>query len=121
MQAYRIDQHGDEQVLKLQQVHLADPAPNQVRIRHTAIGVNFIDIYHRRGLYPLSLPSGIGQEAAGIVEAVGAGVSRWREGDRVAYSQGALGAYAEANVVDADHLVALPDFISDEQAAAVYL
>ena len=121
VKSYRIREHGDESVLHLELSVVPDPAPNQVRIRHTAIGVNFIDIYHRRGLYPLSLPSGIGQEAAGIVEAVGAGVSRWREGDRVAYCQGALGAYAEANVVDADHLVALPDFISDEQAAAVLL
>ncbi len=121
VQAYRIDQYGDEDVLKFRQVSLPDPAPNQVRIRHTAVGVNFIDIYHRRGLYPLKLPSGIGQEAAGIVEAVGAGVSRWREGDRVGYCQGAVGAYAEANIVDADRLIALPDFVSDEQAAAVLL
>src|SRR5690606_34317581 len=111
---YRIYEHGDESVLRIEESPTPSPAAGQVLVRHTAIGVNFIDIYHRRGLYPLTLPSGIGQEAAGIVEAVGAGVSRWREGDRVGYCQGALGAYAEANLVDADRLIALPDFVSDE-------
>ncbi len=118
---YLIHQHGDESVLQMEESPLPQPAAGQVLVRHTAIGVNFIDIYHRRGLYPLNLPSGIGQEAAGVVEAVGAGVSHWKAGDRVGYCQGALGAYAEANVVEADRLIALPDFVSDEQAAAVLL
>lgn len=118
---YRIHEHGDESVLRLEEAPAPQPAAGQVLVRHTAVGVNFIDIYHRKGLYPLELPSGIGQEAAGIVEAVGSGVSRWKEGDRVGYCQGAMGAYAEANLVAADRLIALPDFVSDEQAAAVLL
>lgn len=118
---YRILEHGDESVLRLEEAPTPQPAAGQVLVRHTAVGVNFIDIYHRKGLYPLELPSGIGQEAAGIVEAVGPGVSRWKEGDRVGYCQGAMGAYAEANLVAADRLIALPDFVSDEQAAAVLL
>src|SRR6185437_1677594 len=100
---------------------LSAPGPGQVRIRHTAIGVNFIDTYHRSGLYPLPLPSGLGSEAAGVVEAIGDGVSGFKVGERVGYCSGAIGAYAEANNVAAEKVVKLPDGVSDEIAAAAML
>jgi NADPH2:quinone reductase len=90
-------------------------------VRHKAIGVNFIDTYHRSGLYPLPLPSGLGSEAAGVVEAVGSGVTGFKPGERVGYCSGGIGAYAEANNVGQDRLVKLPDGISDEVAAAALL
>ena len=117
----RMDQTGGPEVLRLQAVEVGEPAAGQVRIRHTAIGVNFIDTYQRSGLYPLPLPSGLGQEAAGIVEAVGPGVTGLAAGDRVAYAGGALGAYSQARIMDASHLVRLPEGISDEVAACVML
>src|SRR3984885_2443395 len=120
MKSIRFAQPGGPEVLKLEEVELAAPAPGQVRVRHTAIGVNFIDTYHRSGLYKLPLPSGLGSEAAGIVDALGAGVTTLKKGDRVAYA-GALGAYAEANNVAADRLVKIPDGIGDETAAAALL
>jgi NADPH:quinone reductase len=120
MKAIRFHAPGGPEVLKLEDVDLGMPAPGQVRVRHTAIGVNFIDTYHRSGLYKLPLPSGLGSEAAGIVEAPGEGVTTLKKGDRVAYA-GALGAYAEANNVAADRLVKIPDGIGDEIAAASLL
>ncbi|HEX4859888.1 MAG TPA: quinone oxidoreductase [Rhizomicrobium sp.] len=120
MKAIRFHHTGGPEVLKLEDVELAAPAPGQVRVRHTAIGVNFIDTYHRSGLYKLPLPSGLGSEAAGIVDALGDGVTTLKKGDRVAYA-GAIGAYAEANNVAADRLVKIPDGISDEIAAAALL
>ena len=120
MKAIRFHQTGGPEVLTLEDVDLGMPAPGQVRVRHTAIGVNFIDTYHRSGLYKLPLPSGLGSEAAGIVDALGEGVTTLKRGDRVAYA-GALGAYAEANNVAADKLVKLPDGISGEIAAAALL
>src|ERR1700733_15251485 len=115
MKAIRFSQTGGPDVLKLEDVELPQPGPGQVRVRHTAIGVNFIDTYHRSGLYKLPLPSGLGSEAAGVVEALGDGVSMLKPGDRVAYA-GALGAYAEVNNVAADKLVKLPAGVSDEAA-----
>ncbi|EPX87874.1 NADPH:quinone reductase [Rubellimicrobium thermophilum DSM 16684] len=100
---------------------LPAPGPGEVLLRHHAIGVNYIDIYHRSGLYPLSLPSGLGSEGAGVIEAVGEGVEHVAPGDRVAYAGGPLGAYAEARVMPAAPLVKLPDAISFEEAAAVML
>jgi NADPH:quinone reductase len=120
MKAIRFETHGGPEVLRLVDVDLAQPEMGQARVRHTAIGVNFIDTYHRSGLYKLPLPSGLGSEAAGVVEAVGAGVTTLKPGDRVAYA-GALGAYSEANNVAADKLVKLPDGVSDEVAAAAML
>jgi NADPH2:quinone reductase len=120
MKAIRIDHTGGPEVLKLQDVELPPPGLGQVRVKHTAIGLNFIDTYHRSGLYKLPLPTGLGSEAAGVVEALGEGVSSLRKGDRVAYA-GTLGAYAEANNVPADRLVKLPDGISEEVAAAALL
>lgn len=120
MKAIRFAQTGGPEVLKLEEVALGPPAPGQARVRHSAIGVNFIDTYHRSGLYKLPLPSGVGSEAAGIVEALGEGVTTVALGDRVAYA-GTLGAYAEANNVPADKLVKLPAGISDDIAAAALL
>jgi len=120
MKAIRFHETGGPDVLRYEDVELPPPGPDQARVRHTAIGVNFIDTYHRTGLYKLPLPSGLGSEAAGAVEAVGANVRTLKIGDRVAYA-GAMGAYAEANNVAADRLVKLPDSISDETAAAAML
>jgi len=119
--ATRFSQTGGPDVLGLQQIELASPGQGEVRVRHRAIGVNFIDIYHRTGLYKLPLPSGLGLEAAGDVEAVGAGVSRFKIGDRVVYASGPLGAYSEASNVVADRAVRIPDGVSFEIAAAILL
>lgn len=121
MKAIRFENPGGSDVLRYVDVDLPPPAPGQVRVRHTAIGVNFIDTYHRTGLYPLPLPSGLGSEAAGLVEAVGDGVTGFVAGQRVGYASGVIGSYAEANNVPADKLVALPDDIGDELAAAILL
>jgi NADPH2:quinone reductase len=118
--AIRFHQAGGPEVLRLEDVQVGDPGPGDVRVRHAAIGVNFIDVYHRSGLYPLPLPSGVGVEAAGVIEAVGAGVTHVRAGDRVAYVASA-GAYAEARVLPADRLVKLPDDIPDRTAAGMML
>ncbi len=122
--AIRFSAHGGPEVLRWETVELPDPGPGELRIRHQAIGVNFIDTYHRTGLYPVPLPSGIGQEGAGVVEAVGPGVTEFRPGDRVAYCGGALspvGAYSEVRNFPAERAVRLPDDISFETAAAVML
>jgi NADPH2:quinone reductase len=105
----------------LETIDLPAPKHGQVRIRHTAIGVNFIDTYHRSGLYPVPLPSGLGLEAAGVVDALGEGVTSLKVGDRVAYCSGPIGAYAEANNVPADRVVKLPADVSEEDAAASLL
>src|SRR5438132_2627267 len=119
--AIRFEKAGGPEVLKFEDVDLPPPPAGQARVRHTAIGVNFIDIYHRSGLYPLPLPSGLGLEAAGIVEALGPGVTQWNIGDRVAYGTGPLGAYSEVANVPADRVVAIPDSVDDETAAALML
>ena len=119
--AIRIEKTGGPEVLHFEEVQLAPLKPGEVRVRHTAVGVNFIDIYHRTGLYKLPLPSGLGLEAAGVVESVGAGVTRFREGDRIAYASGPIGAYSEAANVVADRAVKIPDGVSDEIAAAILL
>jgi NADPH2:quinone reductase len=116
--AIRFHRTGGPEVLSLDEVEVGAPGPGEARVRHTAVGVNFVDTYHRTGLYPLPLPSGIGVEAAGVVEAVGPGAVDVRPGDRVAYAA-TPGAYAEARLIPADRLVKLPDGISDRQAAAV--
>lgn len=121
MKAIRIHQTGGPEVLSFEDVELGPPGPGQVLVRHGAIGVNFIDTYHRSGLYKLALPSGLGSEAAGTIEAVGEGVSGFAIGDRVAYCTAPIGAYAEAHLVPAEKLVHLPDEISFETAAAAML
>jgi NADPH:quinone reductase len=121
MKAIRIHRTGCPEVLEVEEVTLAAPGPGEALVKQTAIGVNFIDVYHRTGLYPLLLPSNIGQEAAGVVEAVGEDVSEVAVGDRVAYASAGIGAYAEARNVRADRLIKLPQHMSDETAAAILL
>ena len=119
--AIRIHQHGGPEVLQYEDVTVGDPGPGQARLRQTAIGLNFIDTYHRSGLYQLQMPTGIGTEGAGVVEAVGSGVTWVKAGDRVAYAGGPPGAYAEVRLVPADRLVKVPQGISDQTAAAMML
>jgi NADPH2:quinone reductase len=119
--AIRIHSTGGPEVLTWEEVAVGDPGPGEARVRHTAVGVNFIDTYHRSGLYMLPLPAGIGTEAAGVVEAVGAGVDWVKPGDRVAYGAGPVGAYSERRVMPADRLVKLPDGVSDRSAATLML
>jgi NADPH2:quinone reductase len=121
MKAIRFEKTGGPDVLEYKDVDLAPPGRGQARVRHTAIGVNFIDTYHRSGLYPVALPSGLGMEAAGLVEAIGEGVTGLSVGDRVGYCGGPIGAYAEAANVPADRLVRLPGSVPDEVAAASLL
>lgn len=119
--AFRIHDYGGPEVLHWETVEIGEPGPREVCVRHKAVGLNFIDTYHRSGLYPLTLPSGIGLEAAGVVETVGSEVDEWKPGDRVAYCHAPIGAYAEAHIVSANMLVAVPDGISDELAAGMIL
>ena len=119
--AIRIHEYGGPEVLRYEEIELADPAPGEARIRHTAIGLNFIDTYHRSGLYPMGLPTGLGSEAAGIVDAVGAGVTEVSVGDRVVYTGRPTDAYAQYRNFPAWQLVPIPDGVTDEQAAAVFL
>jgi NADPH2:quinone reductase len=119
--AIRFHQTGGPEVLKWEDVTVGDPGPGEARIKHHAVGLNFIDIYFRTGLYPTPLPSGLGTEGAGVVEAVGSGVTHVKAGDRVAYAGGPQGAYAEARVMPAEKLVKLPDALSFEQGAAMML
>jgi NADPH2:quinone reductase len=118
--AIRIHETGGPEVLRWEEVEVARPGPGEALIRQTAIGLNFIDTYHRTGLYPLPLPAVLGMEGAGMVEEVGAGVSEVKPGDRVAYA-GVLGGYIERRLIAADRLVPLPDSVSDIQAAAMML
>ncbi|WP_438281899.1 NADPH:quinone reductase [Pseudomonas alabamensis] len=115
-------QHGGPEALQLVSFDPKAPGPNQVQVRNKAIGLNFIDTYFRSGLYPPpALPSGLGTEGAGVVEAVGEGVTRFKVGDRVAYAGGPLGAYSDVHTLPEGNLVSLPEAISFEQAAAVML
>ena len=119
--AIRIHQTGGPEVMQWEEVTVTEPGPGEIRIRHTAVGLNYIDIYHRTGLYPLPLPSGIGLEGAGTVEALGEGVESLQVGDRVAYAAPPIGAYAEVRLFPADKVVRLPDGIDDRTAAAMML
>lgn len=119
--AIRFHETGGPEVLRWESVELPPPGAGEVRVRHTAIGLNFIDTYHRSGVYSVALPSGLGSEAAGVVEAVGDGVTTLSPGDRVAYGTGPLGAYAEARNVPAAVLVKVPDGVTDDVAAAAML
>ena len=119
--AIRFHHTGGPEVLQWETVEVSPPAAGEVRVRHHAVGLNYIDTYHRSGLYPVPLPSGIGLEGAGVVDAVGAGVGELGVGDRVAYAGGPLGAYAEVRNIPADRLVKLPDTLSFEQGAAMML
>lgn len=117
----QIDEYGDHSLLQLKDIELPLPSGTQVLVRHEAIGVNFIDTYHRSGLYPLELPSGLGKEAAGVVTAVGEGVTQVKVGDRVCYVSAPIGTYAEAQVVPEDCLIKLPDSIPSKTAAGMML
>jgi NADPH2:quinone reductase len=119
--AIRFHRTGGPEVLRWETVDMPAPGAGEATVRHLAVGLNFIDIYHRSGLYPLPLPSGIGLEGAGVVEAVGAGVADLVVGDRVAYAGGPVGAYAERRNIPADRLVKLPDAIDFDTAAAMML
>ncbi len=114
-------QTGGPEVLRWENIDLAAPSAGEVRVRHTAIGLNFLDTYHRTGLYPVPLPAVLGAEAAGVVEDIGAGVTLFEKGDRVAYGTGPVGAYAEERNVPAAHVVKIPDGIDDRTAAAAML
>ena len=119
--AIRIHRPGGPEVLKYEDVDVGAPGPGEVRLRQTAVGLNYIDVYHRSGLYPVKdLPAVIGMEAAGVIEEAGPDVSGFKAGDRVAYTMG-LGAYAQERVMGTGRLVALPDAIDDRQAAAMML
>jgi NADPH2:quinone reductase len=119
--AIRIHETGSPEVLRWEEVGVGETAPNEARIRHEAVGLNFIDVYFRTGRYPLTLPSGLGLEGAGVVEAVGSAVGEVKVGDRVAYAGGPPGAYAEVRNIPADRLVKLPDSIDFRTAAAMML
>ncbi|HTI49186.1 MAG TPA: quinone oxidoreductase [Casimicrobiaceae bacterium] len=120
-QAIRFHKAGGPEELSFDTVDVPAPGAGEVRVRHTAIGVNYIDTYHRSGLYPLPLPSGVGTEAAGVAEAVGAGVTDFKRGDRVAYCTTAVGAYSTERNVPADKLVKIPDGVDDRAAASLML
>jgi NADPH2:quinone reductase len=119
--AIRVHKTGGPEVLQWEEVNVPAPGAGEALIRHKAVGLNYIDTYHRSGLYPAPMPTGIGLEAAGVVESVGANVTEFKPGDRVAYCNGPLGAYSELKVHPIDRLVKLPDGISFEQGASMML
>src|ERR1700744_2141168 len=119
--AIRFHQTGGPEVLTWEEVKLGKPGPGEARIRHTAVGLNFVDIYIRSGVYPSQLPSGLGGEGAGVVEEVGPDVTDLKPGDRVAYGAAPIGAYTEARLIPANLLIKLPDSIDDKTAAAMML
>ena len=119
--AIQIRQHGGPEELQIVDVTVGEPGPGEIRIRHHAIGLNFIDVYHRTGLYPLSMPATIGMEAAGVVEVVGAGVTHLQAGDRAAYASQPPGSYCEVRVMPAQCVCRLPDAIDFETGAAMML
>lgn len=118
-QAVRFYETGGPEVLRWEGIEVGEPGPGEVRIRHHAVGLNFADTYFRTGVYPVSLPAGMGVEAAGVVESVGAGVANVRPGDRVTYTGSPLGAYSTERVMPAAHLIVLPEGIGFDTAAAM--
>jgi NADPH2:quinone reductase len=119
--AIRINQTGGPEVLQFEEVALPDPGPGEARVRHSAVGINYIDVYYRTGHYKQPLPGGIGLEGAGVIEAVGPNVTDLAPGDRVAYCGGPIGAYAETRVMPADRLVKLPNGVTERTAATLML
>ena len=119
--AIRIHQTGGPEVLQWEAVQVGKPGPGEIRLRQAAAGLNYIDVYHRTGAYPVQTPATPGMEGAGVVEEVGAGVTEMKVGDRVAYASAPMGAYAEARLMPADRVVKVPDGISDVQAASMML
>ena len=121
VKAIRITETGNANVMKFVDVELKKLAPNEVLIKNKAIGLNYIDVYHRSGTYPLPLPNGIGLEAAGVIEEIGSDVKEFKVGDRVAHAAAPPGSYSEKQVYPQEKLVKIPDYISDEIAACVML
>ncbi len=119
--AIRIHKTGGPDVMQWEDVEVPAPKEGEARIKHTAVGLNYIDTYHRSGLYPVPMPAIIGSEGAGVVEAVGPGVTDLKAGDRVAYGNAPIGAYAESRIIPAGRLVKLPAGITDQQAASMML
>ena len=119
--AIRIHQPGGPEVMCWEEVAVGDPGPGEARVRHEAVGLNYIDVYHRNGLYPLPLPAGLGMEGAGVVEAVGAGVTDLVPSDRVAYAGGPVGAYSQVRCLPADRLLKMPERLDFQTAAAMML
>ena len=119
--AIQIDAPGGPEAMQLRQIEVPEPGPGEVRVAHRAVGLNFIDVYHRTGLYPLGMPSTLGMEAAGVVDAVGSGVTHLQPGDRVAYVAATPGSYADARTLPADTVCRLPDAISFDTGAAMML
>lgn len=119
--AIRIHEHGGPEVMKWESVDVGAPGPGELRIRHTAVGLNYIDTYHRTGLYKIPLPSVIGREGAGVVEAVGTNVTEFKPGDRVAYASSPIGSYAESRLMPAERVVKVPEGVTDQQAASMML
>jgi NADPH:quinone reductase len=119
--AIRFHKAGGPEVMVWEEIQLGKPGPGEARIRQTAVGLNFVDVYTRSGLYPVPMPSGLGGEGAGVVEEVGSGVTDLKPGDRVAYGSAPLGSYAEARLIPADRLIKLPNSIDDKTAAAMML
>jgi len=119
--AIRIHSHGGPEVLRAETVEVGDPGPGEVRVRHTAVGLNLIDVYQRTGLYPMTLPAVLGREAAGVIDSVGTGVRGFSRGDRIGYVLAGSGAYAQARILPAERVLKLPADISDRDAAAVLL
>ena len=121
MKAVRIEKFGGPEVLKLKDVEIGKPGPKEVLVKNLSIGLNYIDVYHRTGLYPIELPSGIGLEASGIVEEIGEKVSLFKVGDRVSHASAPIGGYAEKQIMPEEKLVSVPDGISDEVASCILL
>lgn len=119
--AIRIYEHGGPEVMKWEEIPLQEPGPGEVRLKQTAIGLNFIETRQRSGVYKVPLPGSIGMEACGIVEAIGEGVTEVKAGDRVAYAMGAPGSYTESRIIESKRLIPVPDWVTDEQAAAVIM
>src|SRR3984885_12808989 len=119
--AIRVHKTGGPEVMEWEEVSLGKPGPGEALLRQIAVGLNFVDVYNRSGLYQAPLPTGLGSEGAGVIEALGSGVTDLKVGDRVAYGNSPLGAYAEARLIPADRLVKLPDGIDDKTGAAMML
>ena len=119
--AIRIHEHGGPDVMKWEAIEVGNPGEKEMRVRHTAVGLNYIDTYHRTGLYKIPLPSVIGREGAGVVEAIGAAVTEFKVGDRVAYASAPIGSYAEGRLIAADRVVKIPNNVTDQQAASIML
>jgi NADPH:quinone reductase len=119
--AIRIHEHGGPEMMKWETVEVGEPGAGEVRIKHTAIGLNYIDTYHRTGLYKIPLPTVLGREGAGVIDAVGAGVTEFKVGDRVAYAASPIGSYSEIRVIPAAGVVKVPDNVTDQQAASIML